>query len=257
MKQYFLFDLDGTIADNGEGILKSAQYSLDAFGIHNQPEAKLRQFVGPPLMSPFRELYGFSQSRRLEAVKKYRERYHVKGVYENKLYPGVAHLVKTLSQRGSVCLATLQAGGVCPGKSWRCRGSCRILQVVVGAELDGTRTNKAEVIQAVLEQLGAPPKSQAVMIGDRKHDILGAKAVGAGEHRRGVRVCPGRGAASRRCGLDRSHGGGVGEAFASPCVDPRRQGRPPAANNRVNGKKGTANGRKEMHQDPGGGRSAE
>ena len=51
-------------------------------------------------------------------------------------------------------------------------------QVVVGAELDGTRTNKAEVIQAVLEQLGAPPKSQAVMIGDRKHDILGAKAVG-------------------------------------------------------------------------------
>ena len=137
MKQYFLLDLDGTIADNGEGILKSAQYALDAFGIHNQPEAKLRQFVGPPLDESFRELYGFSQEQALEAVKKYRERYRVKGVYENKLYPGVARLVKTLSH-----------------------------------------TNKAEVIQAVLEQLGAPPKSQAVMIGDRKHDILGAKAVG-------------------------------------------------------------------------------
>ena len=83
MKQYFLFDLDGTIADNGEGILKSAQYALDAFGIHNQPEAKLRQFVGPPLDESFRELYGFSQEQALEAVKKYRERYHVKGVYEN------------------------------------------------------------------------------------------------------------------------------------------------------------------------------
>ena len=71
MKQYFLLDLDGTIADNGEGILKSAQYALDAFGIHNQPEAKLRQFVGPPLDESFRELYGFSQEQALEAVKKY------------------------------------------------------------------------------------------------------------------------------------------------------------------------------------------
>ena len=177
MKQYFLFDLDGTIADNGEGILKSAQYALDAFGIHNQPEAKLRQFVGPPLDESFRELYGFSQEQALEAVKKYRERYHVKGVYENKLYPGVAHLVKTLSQRGSVCLATSKPE-VFARKILEMQGILPNFQVVVGAELDGTRTNKAEVIQAVLEQLGAPPKSQAVMIGDRKHDILGAKAVG-------------------------------------------------------------------------------
>ena len=177
MKQYFLLDLDGTIADNGEGILKSAQYALDAFGIHNQPEAKLRQFVGPPLDESFRELYGFSQEQALEAVKKYRERYRVKGVYENKLYPGVARLVKTLSQRGSVCLATSKPE-VFARKILEMQGILPDFQVVVGAELDGTRTNKAEVIQAVLEQLGAPPKSQAVMIGDRKHVILGAKAVG-------------------------------------------------------------------------------
>ena len=177
MKQYFLLDLDGTIADNGEGILKSAQYALDAFGIHNQPEAKLRQFVGPPLDESFRELYGFSQEQALEAVKKYRERYRVKGVYENKLYPGVARLVKTLSQRGSVCLATSKPE-VFARKILEMQGILPDFQVVVGAELDGTRTNKAEVIQAVLEQLGAPPKSQAVMIGDPKHDILGAKAVG-------------------------------------------------------------------------------
>ena len=55
MKRYFLFDLDGTIADNGEGILKSAQYALDAFGIHNEPEERLRRFVGPPLHQSFME----------------------------------------------------------------------------------------------------------------------------------------------------------------------------------------------------------
>ena len=85
--------------------------------------------------------------------------------------------MKTLSQRGSVCLATSKPE-VFARKILEMQGILPDFQVVVGAELDGTRTNKAEVIQAVLEQLGAPPKSQAVMIGDRKHDILGAKAVG-------------------------------------------------------------------------------
>ena len=61
MKRYFLLDLDGTVADNGEGILKSAQYALDSFGIHQEPEERLRRFVGPPLDQSFRELYGFSQ----------------------------------------------------------------------------------------------------------------------------------------------------------------------------------------------------
>ena len=122
MKRYFLFDLDGTVADNGEGILKSAQYALDAFGIHNEPEERL-------------------------------------------------------SQRAVVCLATSKPE-VFARTILETRQVLPCFQVVVGAELDGSRTDKAEVIQAVLEKLGHPPKEQAVMIGDRKHDILGAKKVG-------------------------------------------------------------------------------
>ena len=177
MKRYFLFDLDGTLADNGEGILKSAQYALDFFGIHNEPQERLRAFVGPPLDESFRELYGFSQEKAWEAVAKYRERYAVKGVFENHLYPGVREGLERLSQRAVLCLATskpevfarliLEMNGILP-----------LFQVVVGAQLDGSRTHKAEVIGAVLEQLGHPPKGQAVMAGDRKHDILGAKKAG-------------------------------------------------------------------------------
>ena len=177
MKRYFLFDLDGTVADNGEGILKSAQYALDAFGIHNEPEERLRRFVGPPLHESFMELYGFSREQAFAAVEKYRERYRGKGVYENQLYPGMGALLERLSQQAVVCLATSKPE-VFARTILETRQVLPCFQVVVGAELDGSRTDKAEVIQAVLEKLGHPPKEQAVMIGDRKHDILGAKKVG-------------------------------------------------------------------------------
>ena len=176
MKRYFLFDLDGTIADNGEGILKSAQYALDAFGIHNEPEERLRRFVGPPLHQSFMEFYGFSQEQAFAAVEKYRERYRVKGVYENRLYPGVRALVEGLSCRAKVCLATSKPE-VVARKILEMKHVLPCFDVVVGAELDGSRTDKAEVIQAVLKALGDPPKEQVVMVGDRKHDILGAKAL--------------------------------------------------------------------------------
>ena len=177
MKRYFLFDLDGTVADNGEGILQSAQYALDAFGIHNEPVERLRRFVGPPLYESFMELYGFSKEQAFAAVEKYRERYRVKGVYENQLYPGMQELLARLSQRAVVCLATSKPE-VFARTILETRQVLPCFQVVVGAQLDGSRTDKAEVIGEVLRQLDHPPKEQAVMIGDRKHDILGAQKAG-------------------------------------------------------------------------------
>ncbi len=175
MKKYFLFDLDGTITDTGEGIIKSAQYALDAFGIYKEPPEALRRFVGPPLDWSFREFYGLSQEESWKAVEKYRERYREKGVYESPLYPGMKGLLERLSQTAAVCLATSKPLHFAR-QILEMRDIKQYFTVIVGAELDGTRTDKAQVIEEVLRQLGGPPREQAVMIGDRRQDILGAVA---------------------------------------------------------------------------------
>lgn len=177
MKKYFLFDLDGTITDTGEGIMKSAQYALDAFGIHEEPEEHLRRFVGPPLDDSFREFYGLSERQAWDAVEKYRERYREKGVFESPLYPGIGELLAELSQRAAVCLATSKPLHFA-GQIVEMRGIDRHFTVKIGANMDGTMTDKAQVIGEVLRQLGNPPKAEVIMIGDRRQDILGAKAQG-------------------------------------------------------------------------------
>ncbi len=177
MKKYFLFDLDGTLTDTGEGIMKSAQYALDGFSFPHEPPENLRRFVGPPLDWSFREFYGLSQENAWKAVEKYRERYREKGVFESPLYPGVQELLEKLSRQAAVCLATSKPMYFAR-QIVEMRGIAPCFTVLVGAELDGTRTEKAQVIAEVLRQLGDPPKEQAIMIGDRRQDILGARTQG-------------------------------------------------------------------------------
>lgn len=177
MKKYFLFDLDGTLTDTGEGIMKSAQYALDAFGFPHEPPENLRRFVGPPLHLSFQNFYGLTEPEAKAAVEKYRERYRVKGVLESPLYPGIKELLDRLSRQATLCLATskpllfarqiLDMREIAPNFS-----------VIVGANMDGSMTDKAQVVAEVLRQLGNPPPEEAVMVGDREQDVLGAGANG-------------------------------------------------------------------------------
>lgn len=177
MKKFFLFDLDGTITDTGKGIMKSAQYALDAFGFPPQTGAQLRRFVGPPLQGSFEGFYGLNPTQAAQAVEKYRERYRTKGVFESPLYPGMGGFLKRLSSKATICLATSKPL-VFARQILELREVSCLFTHLAGAELDGTRTDKAEVIAYALELLGSPPHGQVVMIGDRRQDILGAKAQG-------------------------------------------------------------------------------
>lgn len=177
MKRFFLFDLDGTITDTGEGVMKSAQYALDAFGFPPQTEEALRRFVGPPLQSSFENYYGLTPAQAVQAVEKYRERYRTKGVFESPLYPGMGGFLERLSQKATLCLATSKPL-VFAKQILELRGVEQYFTCLSGAELDGTRTDKGEVIAYALALLGNPPREQVVMIGDRRQDILGAKSQG-------------------------------------------------------------------------------
>lgn len=177
MKKFFLFDLDGTITDTGKGIMKSAQYALDAFGFPPQTEAQLRRFVGPPLQGSFEGFYGLTPTQAAQAVEKYRERYRTKGVFESPLYPGMGGFLGRLASKATICLATSKPL-VFANQILELREVRSLFAHLAGAELDGTRTDKAEVIAYALELLGSPPREQVVMIGDRRQDILGAKAQG-------------------------------------------------------------------------------
>ena len=98
--QYLLFDLDGTITDPKEGITKSAQYALEAFGIHEPDADKLTPFIGPPLIDSFQEFYHMPPEQAALAVKKYRERFEQVGWLENLLYDGMDSLLRGLQSAG-------------------------------------------------------------------------------------------------------------------------------------------------------------
>ena len=95
-----LFDLDGTLIDSSEGIIKSVLYTLDFYGIEETDTTKLYQFIGPPLSESFEKFYGFSNKKAYDAVQKYRERYNKTGIFECKLYPGVEKCIRTLKEQG-------------------------------------------------------------------------------------------------------------------------------------------------------------
>ena len=100
MKKYFLFDLDGTLTDPKVGITTCVQYALHSFGIEESDLDKLEPFIGPPLKDSFKEFYGMDDKQAEAAVEKYRERFSETGLFENEIYPGIARMLKELSEIG-------------------------------------------------------------------------------------------------------------------------------------------------------------
>ena len=102
MYRVLLFDLDGTLTASGEGITKSVQYALHKMGREAEDLKALEVFVGPPLLEQFMRYCGMSEEEAVQAVRFYRERYNVTGLFENSPYDGVREMLETLRARGFI-----------------------------------------------------------------------------------------------------------------------------------------------------------
>ena len=177
MFEYILFDLDGTLTDPKEGITKSVQYALASVDIDEPGLDKLEPFIGPPLHESFMEFYGFDRDMAMKLVEKYRERFNVTGIFENKIYPGIADMLKVLKEAGCKISIASSKPTVLVERILDHFDIRKYFDSVVGSNLDGTRTKKEEVVEEALRQL-ACVKEKTAMVGDRKFDIEGARAFG-------------------------------------------------------------------------------
>lgn len=180
MKQYsyLLFDLDGTLTDPGEGITNSVAYALEKFGISVSDKTTLYPFIGPPLIESFMRFYGFSHEQARQAVTFYREYFSDRGIFENIPYPGVAQVLKKLKDGGKTLIVATSKPEPFARRIVEHFGLSESFAFVAGAGFDETRSEKWDVIEYALASMDIQDRTKAVMIGDRKHDIIGAKKTG-------------------------------------------------------------------------------
>lgn len=172
-----LFDLDGTLTDPKVGITKSVQYALSHWGIKVEDPDTLIPYIGPPLVNSFREIHSFSERDSVLAVEKYREYFQDRGIYENELYAGIKELLEALTEQGRRLIVATSKPTVFALEVLKHFGIDAYFEYVCGSHLDGTLSDKAEIIAAVIEKFSLH-KEESIMIGDRKHDIIGAQKNG-------------------------------------------------------------------------------
>lgn len=173
MQKSIFFDLDGTLTDSGEGIMKSAVYALSHFGIEPPSEDVLRTTVGPPLSESFVRL-GIPLNDVEEAIRIYRSRYIPIGKFENHPYPGIRQLLEQLCKDGHKLYVATSKPEWISIEILEHFDLAKYFEMICGASTDLSRNTKEAVITHLLEQCGT--QENAIMVGDTAYDVVGAKA---------------------------------------------------------------------------------
>lgn len=172
---HLFFDLDGTLTDPLPGITKCIQHALIGLDLPSPPAESLRWCIGPPLKESFATLLGPEKAHLAEkALVEYRERFSAIGIFENVVYAGIADTLNELKRHGHNMHVATSKPTIYAERIIDHFGLKRYFHSIDGSELDGTRSDKTGLIAHLLERESICP-NDAVMIGDREHDILGAR----------------------------------------------------------------------------------
>lgn len=177
---HILFDLDGTLTDSREGILRCVQYALEKCGQPEPDQTKLYPFVGPPLLTSFQEFCGMSSEQAAFAVEQYRVRFSTIGMFENSVYDGIPELLEKLKQSGYTLAVATSKPEVYTLQILAHFHLTEYFQVIAGSDIHREGETKADIIRLALRRLKLSEQnpSRVVMVGDRKHDLIGAHECG-------------------------------------------------------------------------------
>ena len=180
MFTHIFFDLDGTLTDPAQGITNSFIYALKFYGLEIPSYEELCKLIGPPLPYSFETFFGFPHDKAMQAVAKYREYFSTKGLFENKVYDGIPELLEKLKGQGKHLVVATSKPEEYSIKIIEHFNLSKYFDFVCGSNMDESRSKKDEVISYALQRCGLRDcdKARVLMIGDRLHDIEGAKKNG-------------------------------------------------------------------------------
>lgn len=180
MKVYetILFDLDGTLTDPKQGMVKSFQYALSFFKIEDPDLSMLEKCIGPPLQDSFSEYFGFSRKDTEMAIKKYREYFSERGLFENEVYAGIPELLEALREDGRMLILATSKPALYSRKILEHFSLRKYFAFISGSTMSGSRLRKADIIRYGLKKRPPATSAAVVMVGDRKHDVIGVKEAG-------------------------------------------------------------------------------
>ena len=172
MPTHVYFDLDGTLTDPFEGITKCILYALDKLGFPHPSDEYLHSCIGPPLYNTFPEMVG--EDLTLKAIDLYRERFDEIGWLENKPYAGIHDALAAVAETGCTMFVATSKPRIAAGRIIEHFEMGKFFERVFGCELDGTHANKADLLGFAIDE--NPEATSRIMVGDRKHDLIGAIA---------------------------------------------------------------------------------
>lgn len=178
-KNVILFDLDGTITDPGLGITNSVLYALSRMGIDAPPREQLYDFVGPPLLDSFQKYFRLTPEEARRAMRLYREYFAETGIFENEVYEGIPKMLSHLKNEGKSLMLATSKPEIFAKRILEHFSLTSYFDFIGGSDMEQIRGTKAAVIEYVLQSTHTDPAA-CVMVGDRSHDVLGAKTHGIG-----------------------------------------------------------------------------